>query len=181
MPFIHAKIYPSTFTQPLTHFIYLPTPHLKLLLTRPGHNDIVNLEHHAAQLGCQHQLLLLADERINDKRLLHVVLASTHSVDTDTATGGRILDLLALDFGQGGNGVQTAVLGQSHRNGVESLSERAHRVLFQAGSLDSRVLDGQAAGDLGRAAAIDNAVVAHQVSHNAESIVQRALGFVDDL
>src|SRR5690349_14908215 len=63
-------------------FICLP---LVVVLARPRHNNIIHLEYHAAELGGQHELLLLADQRVDDKRLLHVVGPAAHAVDTETA------------------------------------------------------------------------------------------------
>jgi hypothetical protein len=53
--------------------------------------------------------------------------------------------------------------------------------LLQTGCLDGRVFDRQAAGDFGRTAAVDDAVVADEVADDAEGVVEGALGFVDEL
>lgn len=82
---------------------------LKVILVYARHNDIVHLEHHPAQLRRQLQLLLLANQRVNDKRLLHVVAPPAHAVDAQPAAAA--LDLLALDLGQRRDWVEAAVLG----------------------------------------------------------------------
>jgi hypothetical protein len=157
------------------------TRRLIVIIARPRHNNIIHLEHHSAQLRRQHKLLLLADERVDHKCLLHVVGAVAHTVNTEAAAASGILDLLALHLGQCRDRVQTAVLCEGHGDGVERLGKGPHRVLLQTGRLDSRVLHRQAAGNFGRTTAIDNAVVADKVSHDAKGIVERALGLVDDL
>lgn len=157
------------------------TRRLIVIIARPRHDNIIHLEHHPAQLRRQHELLLLADERINHKGLFHVVGAVAHAVNTEAAAASGIFDLLALHLGQCRDRVQTAVLGEGHGDGVERLGKCPHRVLLQAGRLDSRILNRQAAGNLGRTAAIDDAVVAHKVAHDAKGVVERALGLVDDL
>lgn len=176
--------------QPRTYMIDLSTaalhscisrPRLEVVLPAPADNDVVHLEHHPAQLGGEHELLLLADERVDDEGVLHVVAAPLHAVDAEPAAFAAGLDLLRLDLGQRGDGVQTAVLGEGHGHRVEGLGEGAHGVLLQAGRLDGRVLDGQRAGDLGGATTVDDTVVADEVADHTESIVEGALGFVDDL
>lgn len=155
--------------------------HLEVVLPAPADNDVVHLEHHPAQLGGEHELLLLADERVDDEGVLHVVAAPLHAVDAEPAAVAAGLDLLRLDLGQGSDRVQAAVLGKGHGHRVEGLGEGAHGVLLQAGRLDGRVLDGQRAGDLGSATAVDDTVVADKVADYTEGIVEGALGLVDDL
>jgi len=53
--------------------------------------------------------------------------------------------------------------------------------LLESGRFHGRVFDRETAGDFGRAAAVDDAVVADEVADDAEGVVKRALGFVDDL
>ncbi|KAI6768986.1 hypothetical protein HG531_010090 [Fusarium graminearum] len=107
---------------------------------------------------------------------------TVEALNTKLATAlGSSLDLLALDFGKSGDRVETTVLGQGHGNGVESLRKGTHGVLFKARGLDSRILDGQRAGNLGSTTTVDNAVITDQVSHHAKSIMQRSLGLVDNL
>lgn len=154
---------------------------LVVFVARSAHNDVVHLEHHAAQLRCQHQLLLLSDQGVDDERLLHVVAALVHAVHSQAAANLCCLDLLRLDLGQRGDGVETAVLGQCHGHGIQGLGKSAHGVLLETRRLGRSILDGQRASNLGGTSTVDDAVVPHQVSHHAESIVQRALGLVDDL
>lgn len=45
---------------------------LEFVLVAAGHNDVVDLEDHAAQLGGEQELLALGDERVDDEVLLHV-------------------------------------------------------------------------------------------------------------
>lgn len=164
------------------HYFCLHLPILEIVLVRSRNNNVVDLEHHSAQLRRQLELLLLANERINDKGVLHVVVAAAHAVHAQLASLRRAgLDLLALNLGQRRDGVQTAVLGQRHGNGVEGFRKGAHRVLLEAGRLTSRILNSQRAGNLGGAATVDDAVVADQVSYDAEGIVEGSLRFVDKL
>lgn len=124
------------------------------------------------------------------------ILARADAVDAQSAVA---LDRLpALDVGQRLDRVQARVLGQRERDRVERRGEGAHGVLLDRGDLCRRqrgpdesaavatdlvglLGHGEAAGDLGRAAAVDDAVVADEVAHDAEGIVQCALGLVDDL
>ena len=41
--------------------------HLELAFLAAGDDDIVDLEHHAAQLGGEQELLALGDERVDDE------------------------------------------------------------------------------------------------------------------
>lgn len=159
--------------------IYLPP--LEILVPRPTDNDIIDLEDHAAELGSEHELLALADEGVDDEGVAHVVVAAAHAVDAEAAARVVALDLLRLDLGQRGDRVEAAVLRQRHGHRVQGLGERPHRVLLEPGRLDRRVLDRKRAGDLGRAPAVHHPVVAHQVAHHAEGVVEGAAGFVDDL
>ena len=43
------------------------------------------------------------------------------------------------------------------------------------------VFDGEGAGDFGSSSSVDDAVVSDEVAHNAESVVEGALGFIDNL
>lgn len=81
----------------------------------------------------QQQLLTLADERINRELGLHIVAAGVHAVDAQT--GIILLDLLGLNRGESFDGVEARVLGEGHGDGVESVGEGAHGVLFDAGAL----------------------------------------------
>jgi len=46
---------------------------LELAFFAAGDDDVVDLEHHAAELGREQELLALGDERVNDKGGLHVI------------------------------------------------------------------------------------------------------------
>lgn len=154
---------------------------LEVVLPAPADDDVVDLEHHPAQLGGEHELLLLADEWVDDEGVLHVIVAPLHAVDAEPAAVAAGLDLLRLNLGQGGDRVQAAVLGEGHGHRVEGLGEGAHGVLLETGRLDGCVLDCQRAGDLGGATAVDDTVVADKIADYTKSIVEGALGFVDDL
>ena len=51
------------------HFFFY---YLELALLAAGDNDVVDLEHHAAELGGEQELLALGDERVDDEVGLHV-------------------------------------------------------------------------------------------------------------
>jgi len=53
--------------------------------------------------------------------------------------------------------------------------------LLEAGRFDSCVFYGETAGYFGSATTVDDAVVAYEVADDAESVVERTLGFIDDL
>ena len=166
----------------ITHTLSLPLAHrLVVFLARSRNNNVVDLEDHSAELCGKHKLLPLADKRIDDEGLLHVVGAATHAIDTKTTTTSRILDLLGLDLGEGSDGVETTVLGESHGDGVESVGEGAHGVLLEAGRLDGSVLNGQAAGNFRGTTTVDNAVVTDKVAHDAKGVVEGTLSLIDDL
>mmetsp|Transcript_3053 Transcript_3053/g.10096 ORF Transcript_3053/g.10096 Transcript_3053/m.10096 type:complete len:259 (-) Transcript_3053:712-1488(-) len=74
---------------------------------------------------------------------------------------------------------QTAVLRERRRHRVERLGERAHGVLLHARDAIRRLLDGDAAGDLRRAAAVHDGVRSHQVPRDADGVVQRPLRLID--
>lgn len=52
---------------PLFSFSFNSSRHLELAFIAAGDNDIVDLEHHAAQLGGEQELLALGDERVDDE------------------------------------------------------------------------------------------------------------------
>ena len=91
-----------------------------------------------------------------------------------------LLQVSRLELGKVLDGREAAVLGQSERNGLERLAEGAHRVLLERGDLVAGLRHGERARDLGRAAAIHDAVVADQIAHHAEGVVEGALGLLDD-
>lgn len=161
------------FSSLLLHFC------LEVLLSATSNNDVVNLQHHSAELGSQHELLSLSNQWIDDESILHVVRASLHAVDTQS----RVLlgDLSGLDAGKGGNWGESGVLGQGHWDLVKSLGESAHGILLKAWRLDGGILDGEGAGNLSSSTSIDDTVITNQVANDAKSIVQGTLSLVDNL
>lgn len=85
-----------------------------------------------------------------------------------------------LDAGKSLDGAETRVLSKGHGDLVEGVGEGAHGVLLETRALDCCILDGQRACNLSRTSTVDDAVVAHEVSDDAKSVVQRSLGLVDD-
>lgn len=155
---------------------------LKFILVRTRHDHVIDLQHHPTQLRRKLQLLLLPNERVYNEGVLHVVVPLAHAIDSQLAPSlGPTLHLLALDLRQRGDGVEPAVLGQRHRDRVERLGEGPHGVLLQAGSLDRCVLDREGTGDLGSAPAVDDPVIADEVPHDTEGVVEGTLCLVDDL
>lgn len=145
---------------------------LKVVLIRSRHDNLVDLEHHSAQLCGQLKLLLLADQGINNESILHVIVSTSHAVDTQFSTSFTPgLDLLTLDLGKSSDRVETAVLSESHGYGVESLGEGTHGILLEAGGLDGSILDRHRAGNLGGTTTVDDSVVTDEISDDAESIV----------
>ena len=161
---------------------YPVTLSLEIILVNTRHDDVVHLEHHAAQLRRQHELLLLPNQRVDDKGFLHVVATLAHAVDTQTATDRRCgLDLLALHLGQRSDRVQTTVLGQCHWDGIQGFGKGPHCVLFEPRRLNCSIFHGQTAGNFGCSTTVYDTVVADEVTNNTESIVERSLGLVDNL
>merc|ERR1711865_52977 len=140
-------------------------------LTR-GH-DVVNLQDHANHLRSELELCLLAQQSFDYVLALHVRVARGHAVDAQA-------EVLRLDLSQRVDGVQTGGLGKSKGNHVECLGESPHTVLFQALNLVGLIGALEAASNLSRPAAVHNAVVLDQVTHNAQSIVNGAVSLVDD-
>ena len=152
---------------------------LVLSIIGASNNNIINLENHTAELRRKHQLLSLGDQRVDNEVVAHVVAARLHAVNTQTRIA--LFQLSRFDLGQCLDRRQTAVVGECLRHGVEGVGESPHRVLLESGRFHGRVFDRETAGDFGRAAAVDDAVVADEVADDAEGVVKRALGFVDDL
>lgn len=73
------------------------------------------------------------DGYINDVWWL-TVAASLHAVDTQARV--LLLDLARLDGGEGLNRAKTRVLGQGHRNSVESIGKGTHGILFDTRALN---------------------------------------------
>lgn len=117
--------------------------------------------------------------KMADKSRKLTILALAGTVDTQSRVA--LGDLPALDLGEGLDRCQTRVLSERERDGIEGGRERAHRVLLDRGDLVGFGGDGDRAGNLGSTAAVDDAVVAHEVADDAESVVQCALSLVDDL
>lgn len=88
MAFIHTPRLPADVEVPIYHAIVQsaqdihekPT-RLEIIIITPGDDNIVDLQHHPTKLRCQHQLLLLANQRIDDECITHVVASSLHTVD----------------------------------------------------------------------------------------------------
>lgn len=152
---------------------------LEVLLSAASNNDVVDFQHHSAELSCQHELLSLSNQWIDDESILHVVRASLHAVDTQS----RVLlgDLSRLDAGKGSNWRETGVLRQGHWDLIKSLGESAHGILLKAWGLDGGILDGDGAGNLSSSTSVDDTVITDQVADDAKSIVQGTLSLVDDL
>lgn len=53
--------------------------------------------------------------------------------------------------------------------------------MLETRGLDCCVFDGERTGDFSCSSTVHNTVVADKVADNAEGIVERSLGFVDDL
>mmetsp|Transcript_26953 Transcript_26953/g.54213 ORF Transcript_26953/g.54213 Transcript_26953/m.54213 type:complete len:288 (-) Transcript_26953:615-1478(-) len=73
-----------------------------------------------------------------------------------------------------------AVLRQRHRDRLQRVGERAHRVLVDARHRLGRVHDRQVARDLRRAPAVHDPIVTHEVADDAEAVVDGALDLLDD-
>jgi len=87
--FHHGQIASHFFTIVLANFSILSMPrsifasslhmvlsdqgHLKVVVIAASNNDIVHLEHHAAELRGQEKLRALRDQRVDNEVLLHVV------------------------------------------------------------------------------------------------------------
>lgn len=113
---------------------------------------MTHLKNHTAELSSKQQLLPLSDQGVDGEVLSHVyrwliskdacgfkegpirtVVAGHHAVNTKT--GVLLLDLARLDRSQGLDRTETRVLSKCHRDGVQGVSEGAHGVLFNSGTL----------------------------------------------
>mmetsp|Transcript_66724 Transcript_66724/g.132224 ORF Transcript_66724/g.132224 Transcript_66724/m.132224 type:complete len:292 (-) Transcript_66724:940-1815(-) len=148
------------------------------LLHLARRDDVVDLEDHAHDLCSQVDLLLLADERLEHLLLLHVVGALKHAVDAQV--GLALLGLHCLYGGDFSDWVKPRVLGERARRHLERLREGPHRVLLDRAHLVGFLEDLERARQLRGAAAIHNLVGAHQIAHDADGVVERALRLVDD-
>jgi hypothetical protein len=95
--------------------------------------------------------------------------AGLHAVNTETSV--LLLDLAGLDGGKSLNGAQARVLGKGERHGIKCVGESAHGILLNAGALDSGVLNGEGASNLGSTATVDHTVIANKVANDTQSIV----------
>ncbi|CAG2120135.1 unnamed protein product, partial [Medioppia subpectinata] len=101
-------------------------------------SDVIDLKDHFDQLCGQTYLLLLTRQRLDHVlyfhfKLFHQFIQQTRGsfVETiDSKPWVLFLDLSRLDFGDGFDGRESAILCQSHGNGLESVGERAVGVLF---------------------------------------------------
>lgn len=142
-------------------------------------NDVVNLENSPDKLGSEKKLLPLADHWVEHSTPLHVVIARAHAVDAKLRV--TLVDLPTLDLCQRLDGRVAAVLGQGQRDRVECRGKSAHSILLQRSNLVSGLGDSDTADNFGSSTTVDDSVVSDQVSDDADGIVQRALGLVDDL
>mmetsp|Transcript_27203 Transcript_27203/g.92600 ORF Transcript_27203/g.92600 Transcript_27203/m.92600 type:complete len:580 (+) Transcript_27203:51-1790(+) len=142
------------------------------------HDDVVDLEDHLDDLRRELDLLLLADEGLEDLLLLHVVGALLEAVDAQV----RVLlrELLGLDGRELRDRREARVLREGHGHVVERVGEGADGVLVLARGVVGGLGHGDGAGDLRRAAAVDDAVVLDEVPHDAHRVVEAALRLLDD-
>lgn len=163
------------------HFYDFPPKilYLKVVLAAACDDDVVYLEHHPAKLCCEEELLALANEGVDDKVLAHVVRAGAHGIDTEA--GVVFPDLAGFDGSEGFDGGEARVLGERHGDVVEGEGESAHGVLLDAGGVVGGVRNGERACNLGGSSSVHDAVVLNQVADNAEGVVERTLGLVNDL
>ena len=115
------------------------------------------------------------NKRVEDQLTICATIQAVHA-----QSGVILLDLSRLELGQVLDGRQTAVLGESQRNGLERVAERSHRVLLERGDLVGRRTYRQRARNLRSAASIHNTIVADQIADHAQSVVQRSLRLLDD-
>lgn len=101
-----------------------------------GRSDVVDLENHLDHLSGQEDLLLLAVQRLNHVLLFHVGSSLAQTVDAKS----RIVlgHLTCLNLGKRVDGRQAGILSQCKRNGLESFSESAERILLQCFDLEKK-------------------------------------------
>mmetsp|Transcript_5057 Transcript_5057/g.10698 ORF Transcript_5057/g.10698 Transcript_5057/m.10698 type:complete len:277 (+) Transcript_5057:73-903(+) len=141
-------------------------------------DDVVDLEDHLHQLRRQHELLLLADQRLEDTLHAHVALATADAIHTEV--GVALLDLARLHGRQRGDGAHAAVLRQCHGDIVQRIGEGVHGILLHARHLVGGLSHRERARDLRGSAAVHDAVVLDEVARHAHGVVQGALGLVDE-
>mmetsp|Transcript_92559 Transcript_92559/g.135307 ORF Transcript_92559/g.135307 Transcript_92559/m.135307 type:complete len:365 (-) Transcript_92559:575-1669(-) len=150
----------------------------RCLLVPTRSDDVIDLQNHFDHLGGEQHLLLLAVQRLKNLLLLHV--ARTHLFAIHTQPRVLLLDLSCLHLGQSLNARQTRVLSQRHGDGLERIGKRVHGILVHTQLFLGSLAHGERARDLGRAAAVDDAVVAHEVAHDTEGVVDGALDLFND-
>jgi hypothetical protein len=64
---------------------------------------------------------------------------------------------------------------------VDSSTLKAHRLAGLVAYLERGFFNGERAGDFGGTASVYNAIVLDKITHDAESIVDRAFGLVNQL
>lgn len=141
-------------------------------------DQIVNFKDVLDELCCQQDLLSLRDQGIIHKLLLHIVRALVQTINSKSAVVLR--HLARLDLSQRLNWGQTRVLGQRKRDCLKSLGKGAHGILVNTGDLIGSLRNSERTGNLGSSATIDDTVIPDQVTDDANSIVKRALGLIND-
>ena len=91
-----------------------------------------------------------------------------------------LLDLPGFDLRQRLDRAQAGVFRQRHRDRIQSVGKRTHRVLFETGALDRSFLHRQRARNLRRSPSIHHPVIFDEISDDAEGVMQRSFRFVDD-
>ena len=120
-------------------------------------NDIINLKNHSAELRGELELLLLADERLDDADILHVVGSHSHAVDAQPRI--LLLHLSLLQLRHLLHEAESAVLRERGGDLIQRVSEGSEGMLFDTGDLGGRLLHSHRAGDLRRSSAVDDAIV----------------------
>eukprot|EP00962_Isochrysis_galbana_P018199 scaffold5240_cov116-Isochrysis_galbana.AAC.7 len=90
------------------------------------------------------------------------------------------LRLQSMPRGHSLDGLQARVLGQRARRLLQRVGKCPHGVLLDGAALVGLLGNLDRARNLGRAPAVHDPVVADQVAHHADGVVERALGFVQD-
>ncbi len=147
-----------------------------LSLVLGGGDHIVDLEDHLHDLGGELELVALGLRRLEDALLVHVSGALAESVHTNE--GVALGDLFLLDLGYVLDGVVAGVLGESERDLLEGVGEGADGVLLNAFDLVGFLLNSNGAGKLSGTTATDDVGVLDHVSHDADGIMEAALGLV---
>lgn len=117
-------------------------------------------------------------ERLIDALFLHVRSPSSRAVDSQRRL--LLLELLGLDLRHRLDGREAAVLCEGEGDGLQGIRKGADGVLLEAGDLVRLLGDGEGAGELAGAAAVDDGVVADEVAGDAEGVVDAALGLLED-